>query len=232
MRFWKTAGALAVGLVLGASAVAVGEAPPNQYTACLTKDGLITRVALGEAPARACAKTETEINWNEQGPQGQQGATGEPGLQGEPGAKGDPGEPGGSLASLQGSACTVSGGHGHLSVSIDGAGAVNMTCKRMYTVTVTVDASLASLGSVLLRNGSGLPEETCTAASCSFEYPAGTVELYAILAYGAPYAYQCTDNYPIAPEEHGSWYGGCEWGVPSYPFDGNKQVAITPPPAP
>lgn len=97
MRFWRTAGALAVGLVLGASAVAMGVDTPPQYTGCLTKDGTLVKVAVGSAPKQACSKTERQISWNAEGPQGpagEPGAAGEQGPQGDPGAAGEPGPKG------------------------------------------------------------------------------------------------------------------------------------------
>ena len=73
MRFVRSAAVLAVGLVLGAAAVAVAVDPPQQYTGCLAKDGTLYRVAAGGSPVKACAKTETQISWNQQGPAGTNG---------------------------------------------------------------------------------------------------------------------------------------------------------------
>lgn len=109
MRYWKTAGGLAVGILLGASAVAVGVDPSTtRYTACLGKEGNLSKVAIGSAPKHACSKTETQISWNQLGPQGDRGPTGETGARGATGPagadgtglKGDQGDQG--LQGIQG----------------------------------------------------------------------------------------------------------------------------------
>lgn len=82
MRFWRTAGALAVGLVLGASAVAMGVDTTPQYTGCLAKDGTILKVAVGSEPKQVCGKTETLISWNQVGPKGDPGEAGDAGVAG------------------------------------------------------------------------------------------------------------------------------------------------------
>lgn len=91
MRNWRSAAALAVGLMLGASAVAVAADTPSQYTGCLSKDGLIVKVAAGTTPKLACSKTETLITWNVQGPEGPAGPAGPAGEPGRDGAPGDNG---------------------------------------------------------------------------------------------------------------------------------------------
>ncbi|HEX5828868.1 MAG TPA: collagen-like protein [Candidatus Limnocylindrales bacterium] len=98
MRRVRTATVLAAGFVLAISAVVAGADPSSPtYTGCLTKDGTLYKVAVGSIPKTACSKTETQITWNQQGPQGlpgDQGAPGEQGAAGAEGPKGDPGEPG------------------------------------------------------------------------------------------------------------------------------------------
>jgi len=74
----------------------------------------------------ACKKDETALNWNQTGP------TGPPGPPGKPGTPGTPGPPGSvSLATLQGSPCTVGvgGPASTVSVNIDPvSGAVSLVC--------------------------------------------------------------------------------------------------------
>ena len=48
----------------------------NMYTGCLTSGGAINKVAIGEDPARPCEDDQTEISWNEEGPQGPIGPAG------------------------------------------------------------------------------------------------------------------------------------------------------------
>jgi hypothetical protein len=82
----------------------------DQYTGCLNKGGQIKNVAVGDQPLKPCRSNETEISWNETGPQGLsaygvalgEGYTGTEadwlaslvGVQGEPGPKGDTGDQG------------------------------------------------------------------------------------------------------------------------------------------
>jgi len=59
----------------------------RQYTGCL-KNGKITNVAIGEQPLAPCDSTETEVSWNQTGPQGPQGVPGPAGPQGPSGMSG------------------------------------------------------------------------------------------------------------------------------------------------
>lgn len=106
MRSWRAAGVLAVGLVLGASAVALGVDPPAQYTGCLTKDGVLYKVNVGTTPKQACSKNETLITWNQQGPQGLQGSTGPSGAPGTNGSDGAAGPAGAAVLNGAGAPTT------------------------------------------------------------------------------------------------------------------------------
>jgi hypothetical protein len=86
------AAAAAAGLVLVGS-VASAEAPPNQYTGCLS-NGTLTQVAIGTSPNKQCAKSTMQVTWSETGPQGEQGIQGVPGEQGIQGVPGEKGEQG------------------------------------------------------------------------------------------------------------------------------------------
>jgi hypothetical protein len=62
-------GALVAGSVF-ATGFVIGESESgNQYTGCLTKLGQITRVAIGSEPLRPCRNMQTQISWNQTGPQ-------------------------------------------------------------------------------------------------------------------------------------------------------------------
>ena len=80
---------------LGVAALAQPDAG-DVYTGCL-KDGKISEVAVGAAPANPCAKKSALITWNAEGPsgpQGEPGPVGPPGEDGLPGADGQDGEQG------------------------------------------------------------------------------------------------------------------------------------------
>lgn len=91
--------AVAVGLIVGAvlagglGAVALGDGHVDgpSYTACLTRGGQLVHVAIGDAPARRCAKDSTAISWNSAGTQGPAGPQGPAGVPGDPGPAGEPG---------------------------------------------------------------------------------------------------------------------------------------------
>lgn len=127
-------------LVLLASAgVAVAAIPAQDGTisACYDSKGNLRVVDAGES----CAKSETALTWNQQGPPGVQG------LPGEDGEKGDTGEPGPGLASveeLEGLACRVGeSDEGTLAVeytaATDTARGVSILCEASTLHTLTVD---------------------------------------------------------------------------------------------
>ena len=74
--------------VIGGVALAQSAGGGDVYTGCLTAEGMISKVSIGTEPAEACAEGETQITWNQTGPQGERGPVGPvgvPGLPGEPG---------------------------------------------------------------------------------------------------------------------------------------------------
>jgi Collagen triple helix repeat (20 copies) len=137
--------ALAALAVVGAGYAYGALTETNQvYTGCLSK-GLITNVAIGEAPLAACKKGETQISWSKTGPQGEQGLQGiqgekgdqgergpagpqgERGEQGPPGPQGERGPAG--TASLAGSACERANGvTGSVLVRVGPDNAISLTC--------------------------------------------------------------------------------------------------------
>jgi hypothetical protein len=87
-------GALIAGSVLVAGFAIAQSGTGDQYTGCLTKKGEIESVAIGTEPAQSCGKKDTQISWNQTGPQGLPGANGLVGQQGPSGAQGDAGPQG------------------------------------------------------------------------------------------------------------------------------------------
>ena len=95
---------LTAAFVLGGVLIGSGEAfaqsgEGNTYTGCLSRWGVIFRVAIGDEPARPCGWKQTEISWSESGggapgPQGEQGEPGPAGPQGDPGPPGEEGPQG------------------------------------------------------------------------------------------------------------------------------------------
>jgi hypothetical protein len=75
--------AFAALLVVGGS-VAFGGGT-NTYTGCLKSNGELSKVAIGTSPSSACGISETQVSWNEQGPEGPVGPQGDPGPAGPAG---------------------------------------------------------------------------------------------------------------------------------------------------
>ena len=101
-------GLAVIGAVLAAATItiAAGTSSTDQYTGCLTSNGSLINVAVGDSPAQACTpdnkkpeKSELQISWNAQGPAGTDGL---PGAEGPAGADGPPGP-----AGADGTSCTV-----------------------------------------------------------------------------------------------------------------------------
>lgn len=68
-----------------------GTAFAEQYTGCIKRfGGILYKVEIGTEPKRPCGPHETEITWNQEGPQGEQGPPGEDGQNGEQGPPGGP----------------------------------------------------------------------------------------------------------------------------------------------
>jgi hypothetical protein len=129
--------ALTVG---GATAGLDAVALDGVIKACRHKSGILLIPSAG----KACKRSEQGLTWNVQGPAGPAGPAGKDGAPGPAGAagpegpKGDPGPagppgPGGALTtieSLDGTACTTSGGSkGTLSVETEVDGAIVLTCE-------------------------------------------------------------------------------------------------------
>ena len=74
-RTHRLAAVIVLVLGLGAVAgVAVGQGGDgDEYTACLTAGGTITKTAVGNEPRSPCATDQTEIGWNQTGPPGPPG---------------------------------------------------------------------------------------------------------------------------------------------------------------
>ena len=87
---------LSIALIV-AGGVAFATSGADTYTGCLTAGGKIISVAIGTDPANTCVGGQTQISWNETGPQGPagpQGQTGPPGPSGLDGADGADGADG------------------------------------------------------------------------------------------------------------------------------------------
>lgn len=86
-RFGLVLGAAGL-LIVGGSAYALGSSGGGRITVCVRHNG----GALYKA--RKCAKHDTTVTWNKQGPMGATGRGGPPGATGQQGPKGDTGAPG------------------------------------------------------------------------------------------------------------------------------------------
>lgn len=100
---WAVIVPIALVLAIGGVAYAAIPGSDGVIKACYDKPGLL---GLGQGSVRvidsaaSCRSTETQLTWNQKGPQGEKGETGAPGAQGDkgeagadgaPGPKGDPG---------------------------------------------------------------------------------------------------------------------------------------------
>jgi hypothetical protein len=145
-------------VALGGSAAAAGTATSGNvtYTGCVNKVSRVLRVV---KPGQACLRTETQITWNQtgpqgprgpqgipgpqgpQGPQGVQGEKGDTGPQGPQGEKGDTGDTGpqgpagtASLQSLAGTACTrADGTAGSVGVTVESDNSISLSCQTPLT---------------------------------------------------------------------------------------------------
>jgi hypothetical protein len=144
----------ALGIVtLSGAAVAANGVLQDQsttYTGCTNNGSGILRVL---QPGESCRSNETQISWNQTGPEGPAGpagAMGPQGLPGQPGEKGDtgPAGPAGtvSLASLAGTACTrADGSDGVVAISVGGVDAgsgdeIKLTCQAQQGAWCTDNA--------------------------------------------------------------------------------------------
>jgi hypothetical protein len=83
-----------IALVVGTAWVAWAD-DPIVFRACLSDKGTLYNISLTSVPR--CKDGDTQVTWNQQGPQGlpgPQGEQGPQGAQGEPGLQGQQGEPG------------------------------------------------------------------------------------------------------------------------------------------
>lgn len=85
---------LLFGLVGSTSSSRSGSAGDATFTGCLSTNGRVSNVAIGDEPRRRCKRRQTEIHWNQSGPQGLQGSQGPAGLPGVQGPAGPPGPEG------------------------------------------------------------------------------------------------------------------------------------------
>ena len=68
--------AIAAVLIAAGVAVAQSSGNDNVYTGCLTDHNVILKVSIGDEPAEPCAEGETQVSWNQSGPEGPQGEAG------------------------------------------------------------------------------------------------------------------------------------------------------------
>ena len=82
-----------VSIVVALSLLVVGvaSAQDTTFTGCLTRYGMLIKVAVGDEPARPCRKEHTQVTWNAQGEKGDPGDKGDKGDQGDMGFQGPPG---------------------------------------------------------------------------------------------------------------------------------------------
>jgi hypothetical protein len=188
----------ALGIVtLSGAAVAANGVLQDQsttYTGCVNNGSGILRVL---QPGESCRSNETQISWNQTGPEGPAGpagATGPQGLPGQPGEKGDtgPAGPAGtvSLASLAGTACTrADGSAGVVNISVGGINAgggddIKLTCQAQgawcsantpdFTphMTVTCDEQSHQLTYICEEgwvNTNNDPEDGCEASTAGLQ---------------------------------------------------------------
>ena len=93
VRRLTTVTAAALPALLLAGGLAVASPPTSDFSACL-HDGSLRSVATGGTPEEPCKKKETEVHWNQVGPQGPQGLQGIPGVPGAAGLTGAAGADG------------------------------------------------------------------------------------------------------------------------------------------
>jgi hypothetical protein len=144
-------------VTLGASVAAADTRTSARatYTGCVSKSSGVLRVV---KPGQPCQRNETQITWNQtgpqgpagprgatgpqgqqgpqgpQGPQGSQGDKGDTGPQGPQGDKGDPGPQGpagtASLQALAGTACTrADGTAGSVGVTVGSDSSISLSCQ-------------------------------------------------------------------------------------------------------
>jgi len=83
---WAAVSAAVAALLTGI--VGVARSAGTELAGCLATNGQLSNVAIGSAPSRPCGSRETQISWNQTGPEGPAGPTGPRGEQGIPGPSG------------------------------------------------------------------------------------------------------------------------------------------------
>ena len=91
-RFGLPVAAAVILSLAGVSAVAAAEG--DTYSGCISPTNYLVKVAIGAEPSEPCDSDETQIQFNQTGPEGPEGDPGETGLQGEVGAQGPQGPQG------------------------------------------------------------------------------------------------------------------------------------------
>jgi type VI secretion system secreted protein Hcp len=98
--------------------ILVNDVPEAPGTLRLIDPTLAKPAGVNEEPARECVKDETQITWNQSGPQGPQGPAGPQGAAGGQGAAGSAGSPGSPL--IGGTSFGLTNNSGQTFLKIDG----------------------------------------------------------------------------------------------------------------
>jgi hypothetical protein len=180
-RLFAAAVASAVtALVASTAAWAQIPAPDGTITACYNKSVGVLSVI--DTSVTRCRATQTELRWNQQGPQGSAGPTGPKGdagatgPAGPTGPKGDTGAtgPAGSGGTFVGSACTKGSTAGTVTEAVDpSTGAISFTCStpllvatRIAVVTIGVNGDLWYVVSTATPYTTTPPTGTLTGTLC------------------------------------------------------------------
>jgi len=145
---------LLIGVVMTIVAVA-GSNSTDTYTGCLTRIGTLTKVAVGESPARPCRWQQVQISWNAEGPAGPQGPIGLPGTEGPPGPQGSIGLPG-----ADGLPCSViENPSGTFTMTCPGGDVVSWTGGTATVTTTTQPSTGIEVCDGIDNNGDGQIDE-------------------------------------------------------------------------
>ena len=88
-------GALVAAALLGGSfALAAPDSAGQTYTGCLSDNGKLDQVAIGDHPSKDCKSKDVQVSWNETGETGATGPSGPSGAQGPTGPQGATGPQG------------------------------------------------------------------------------------------------------------------------------------------
>jgi hypothetical protein len=239
---------VAVAIVFALGGMAAAQSDVVVYYACQLKDGTIRMVS----DLALCRRGETQLWWNQTGPQGPKGDTGDTGpqglqgLQGEPGPKGDTGDTGpASLDALEGTACTVGTVAGTVHVTVGPTGAISLTCDASVTLTieygnaVRADFVVAPLGTQVTgvpRVPDGLDgtyecyplDGTPCVASITYRSDSSISISWLDIIAPCGFTLTCPGEISVVSVQlgDGNWRATC----PTFTMDGNKTVTIAPPP--